>query len=443
MSGINGTLVPPELKQRKVSSGTAFSLADLPNPLQLEINDPSELKALHREFLLVPYAGTVSESGDSLRAFLASMTYLSPTHGACIASKKDMAFGKIVIKILTDQDFNVGRNEDVSTAQAQAFLTFMKEINLDGKTWKDLAQSFHEDWEESGDQFLEIAVSKSLGVDSFSIFRHKPANCKYIATKRGEQRFLAISPIWDDTFLRKNPPTILPLFPAFKEEGSISRTILHRRHGKNEWYGRPPAFSSWIYQYREFQDSTYLVKVSNNNFTGQIIIEAEDDNPQKTDEAAQLAGFANEADRIAKNFTAQAADPMTVWYCTRPFGAKEMFAYQVKPNTSENFYTKMDALSEKHIIRAHNWSKRLMEATEAGGLSTNVFMDVLKSKLPVIAQVQEDGVSLLNKALQAVVTLAEKKEFEGLGLSFISPYQEILEQVQGTGLTEPQKVEPQ
>lgn len=48
---------------------------------------------------------------------------------------------------------------------------------------------------------------------------------------------------------------------------------------------------SWLYQYREYQDASYMVKVSNNNFTGQIIIEVEDDNPEATDEEAKATGI--------------------------------------------------------------------------------------------------------------------------------------------------------
>lgn len=430
MANENGLLPPSDLlRDRKKGRGKAFSLADLPNPINTEIRDTSELKKLHRDWKLVPYAGTTDESGDSLRAFLASMVYLSPTHGACISSKKQLSLGKLMVRKRQDEEFTFGVDEEASAQTSAAYLEFIKAINLDGKTLKDLSGDFHEDWEETGDQFLEIVVTTTMGVKSYAFYRHRPENCKYLATKKGEQRFIAVSPIWTTEFLKKNPPNVLPVFPLWEEGKSTMRTILHRKHGKNEWYGRPPAFSAWIYEYREFQDSTYLVKTSNNNFTGQLIVEVEDDNPQQTDEDAKNAGFKNEAERVAENFTAQGDDPMSVWYTTRPFGSKPMFVHDVKPNTSQDYYKVVGEISERVIIRAHNWSKRLMEAEESSGLSSNIFMDVLKSRLPVIYNIQENATAILNKALRAVSFLEGKTEFESLGIAFVSPYQEILDQM--------------
>jgi hypothetical protein len=426
---------PPGMKGNPAAQrrDKAFVFANLPDPLPQEIADTSEISRLHRDWKLVPYAGTVENSGDNLRAFLSSMAYLSPSHGACITNKKQTSLGKMTVRIRRNEDFVFGVDTPAPGAIAQKYLDFIAGVNLDGKSIKELAGQFHEDVEETGDQFIEIVVATTLGVRTYSLFRHRPANCKYVATAKGEQRFVAISPIWRHDYLKKNPPPVLPLFPAFiTQADGTERSIIHRKNGKNEWYGRPPAFSSWMYQYREFQDSSYMVKLSNNNFTGQVIIEAEDDNPQQTDEDARNAGFRNEADRIAANFTSQSDDPMTVWYTTRPFGARAMFVEQIEPNTSHEFYVAMDGLNEKQIIRAHSWSKRLMEATEATGLSSNVFMDVLKSRLPVIANVQENAVAILNRAFQAIVIMEGRVEFQSLALGFISPYQEIIEQTEMT-----------
>lgn len=430
---INGQLVPPPgVKGGRAMGGKkAFRFADLPDPIPGEIRDTDEIQRMLKEWKLVPYAGTAESSGDALRAFLSSMVYLSPTHGACIASKKRVSFGDMQVVRRVDPDFDLGQDEEVPTPMARMYVDFLKTVDTGGMALKALASALYEDWEETGDQFIEVVISQSMGVNSYAIYRHRPANCKYLATGKGEQRFVAISPIWTDKYLSKNPPSVLPLFPAVEiEEDGTRRTILHRKNGKNEWYGRPPAFSSWIYQYREYQDASYMVKVSNNNFTGQIIIEVEDDNPDATNEEARAEGYTSEADRIHKNFTHEGNDPMTVMYCSRPSGARPMFVHQVNPNTTEDFYSTMDELAERKIIRSHQWSKRLMEAEEASGLSSNVFIDVLKSRLPVIRAIQEDGLALINKALRFITTDAGRVDFADLGLQFKSPFQEILEQTE-------------
>ena len=429
---IDGLLVPPPGMKggsQRASGGKAFNLAGLPDPLPREIRDTVEIQTLLKDLHLVPYAGTMDVTGDALRDFLISMAYLSPTHAACINSKKRVSLGKLTVKERIDIDFDLGSNDEAPESVSRAFIEFTKEVETGGVKIRNLALALYEDWEETGDQFLELVLSESLGVKGYSIFRHRPQNCKYLATGKGAQRFVVVSPLWTKKYLKENPPAVLPLFPAFeKRKGGSMRTILHRKNGKNEWYGRPPAFGAWIYQYREFQDASYLVKVANNNFTGQLIVEVEDDNPDATNEDARRAGYGGEADRIHKNFTQEADNPMTVWYSARPLGSRPMFVHQVAPNTSEAFYVAMDGMSEKKIIRGHQWSKRLMEAEEAGGLSTNVFMDALKSRLPVINGIQEDALTIINQALSAIAIDSGRADLASLGLGFKSPFQEIIEQ---------------
>lgn len=431
---IDGRLVPPPGVKGGTAvkeKGKAFKFADLPDPVPSEIRDTDEIKRVLKNWRLVPYAGTMENTGDALRSFLASMVYLSPTHGACIASKKRFALGRLEVKRWKDSEFDLGQDDGVDAGLARAYVDFAKGVEWGGMSLKGLSMALYDDWEETGDQFLEMVISETMGVKGYSVHRHRPANCKYLATGKGEQRWVAVSPIWTDKYLEENPPELLPIFPGVevREDGTV-RTMMHRKNGKNEWYGRPPAFSSWIYQYREYQDASYMVKVSNNNFTGQIIIEVEDDDPDKTDEEARNNGYRSEADRIHKNFTHEGEDPMTVWYSARPTGARPMFVHEVRPNTAENFYDRMDGIIEKKIIRSHGWSKRLMEAEEGAGLSSNVFMDVLKSRLPVIQNIQEDALSLVNKALAFVVADSGRLEFDGLGLRFKSPFAEILEQTE-------------
>lgn len=431
---IDGQLTPPPGLKGGTRQGTgkkAFRFAELPDPIPAEIRDTKEIQQLLKTWRLVPYAGTMESTGDALRNFFSSMTYLSSTHGACIASKKRFSLGKFVVRRRQDVDFDLGQEDTVQAATQSAFVEFLKTIETGGLKLRNMAISLYEDWEEVGDQFCEVVISEALGVKSYAIHRHRPANVKYLATGKGEQRWVAISPIWKEKYLKENPPAVVPIYPAFEvEPDGTMRTMLHRKNGKNEWYGRPPAWPAWMFWYREYQDASYLVKMSNSNFTGQVIIEVEDDNPDLTDEDARRSGYTSEADRIHKNFTHEADDPMTVWYSSRPTGARPMFVHEVKPNTAQDFYRVMDQITEAKIIRAHGWSKRLMEAEEGAGLSSNVFMDLLKSRLPVINGVQEDASAILNQAIAIMVADAGRKDLENIGISFKSPFQEIIDQTE-------------
>lgn len=109
-----------------------------------------------------------------------------------------------------------------------------------------------------------------------------------------------------------------------------------------------------------------------------------------------------------------------------------MFVHEVKPNTAQDFYKVMDEMTEAKIIRAHGWSKRLMEAEEGAGMSSNVFMDLLKSRLPVINGVQEDASAILNQAIGIITKDAGRADLENIGIAFKSPFQDILEQTEQT-----------
>ena len=262
--------------------------------------------------------------------------------------------------------------------------------------------------------------------------RHAPANVKYIATEKGEQRFVAISPVWSFDYLSKNPPAVVPLFPAFLQmEDGTTRSIIHHKNGKNDWYGRPPAWPSWQYMYREFQDASYLIKVTHSNFSGQIILEVEDDNPDRADEEARKEGYLGEADRMQKNFSNEADEPQTIMYMVRPSGSRPAFVKQIEPNTSHEYYQTNGEVSAGKIREAHSWPRKLMDSTEASGLSTNTFIDVLRSTLPIITDVQESAIGIINKAVRAIVQMSGQAEFENMGLRFKSPYQEILDQTDG------------
>ena len=118
-------------------------------------------------------------------------------------------------------------------------------------------------------------------------------------------RMAAISPIWTDEYLRKNPPRMIPLYPNFTVENGAKKTLFHLKNGDNNWYGRPDSQSADLYKYREVQDAIYIVKQAANNFTGQIVLEVEDDgqDPAINENQAWESGFDSFADRMTENFT--------------------------------------------------------------------------------------------------------------------------------------------
>ena len=179
------------------------------------------------------------------------------------------------------------------------------------------------------------------------------------------------------------------------------------------------------------QDEVYLITQTDNNFTGQIIIEVEDDNPEFADEDAQDAGFDNEADRFIENFSNQSEDPLAVLFMKRPYGSKEMKVEQIKPNTNEKWYETNYQMSRAKIIELNQWSAKLLDDSTATGLNSGeAFLNVLKKMLPVIRSHQNNIDSTPNIALEAIIEYFNKPQFAELRLKSQSPYKEILNETE-------------
>jgi len=421
-----------------------YELGTLDNPLPNEVNDIWELRQFYsntevlrfdgKKYHLVPYAGTYTYSGDSLLAYYEMLNELSPTQSSARVSIKHYCFGgKIDIIRSVDPEFELEQEEDVSVQLKSEFVrNVLKRIQYSGTSWNNLAEKCWESGHRTGNGFLELQLIETAGERTAALHWHKVEYCKYLATPKGEQKFVAISPVWETEFIKANPPDILPIYPASitDERTGVTRTLIHWKNGCNEWYGRPGSSGSALDQYTEFSDTVYRLKEAANNFTPRVIIEAEDDNPEATNQDAIEAGFENEAHRFNHNFTNQGDDPSGVLYTSRPFGAKPISVTQIEPNTNEAWYTEVGALSRQRIIESNSWSARLMKDDSATGLnSSDAKLAALKSMLPIVRKNQAIPEYSINKALEVIIEFFGLTQYQDLKLKFKSPYAEMLEQI--------------
>ena len=439
-------------KRGKIKPKALYELGNLTNPLPKEVRDVQEIQNFYknvkvvrfdgREFNLVPYAGTYHNSGDCLLGFYQMLNDLAPTQSSALGSIKHYSFGgKIDIIRSQDSEFELEQEEQISAQLKSQFLNdVLKKILLEEISWNNLAEKIWESGKDTGNAYLELVLTDTLGERSAALHWHKTEYCRYLATEKGEQKFIAISPAWDSPklmtdgkYLEENPPEILPKYPMFEtnERTGVSRTIIHWKNGCFEWYGRPDSAGSVLDQYTEFADTVYRLKASANNFTPQLIVEAEDDNPEETNRDAQEAGFENEAERFAENYTNEGENPSSVIYTSRPFGAKPLFVAQIAPNTNENYYAVTGKLSRDRIIESHAWSSRLMMDDAATGLnSSDAQLAALKAKLPVVRKNQSIPEWVIGKALDSIVEFFGNTQYQDIKLKFKSPYAEMLEQVE-------------
>ncbi len=408
------------------------------NPLEAEIKDGEELQKVFEEFPLIPYAGTDKFTGHSLLMFFMNIVNLSPTHGSCIERMTFLSFGgKVEVSREADDIFDFGDEVEVSTSvsrqEAIEVQEVLKTIKINSNNFKEFAKDIFKNYKSTGNGYLLLTLSESMGSKAASITRYDPDEVMYIKNENVEGiKYVAISNYFTREYLKKFPPKVVPVYPHFATDSSTGTqsTLIHIKNG-GKWFCRPDSIQAFLYFYRECQDAIYLIKSADNGFVGQVLIEVEGDDPEHEggidDTKDGDAGFEGTADRLEKNFTNKGDDPMSILFMERPYGAKAAFVKQFQPNTNENFYKVSGEISELKIIQAHKLTQRLMGEAVANGLSDSTFMDEFELLLPTIDEYQSTIEFGINTALQEIFQFYDKPGLEGIYLRFQSPYKVVKE----------------
>lgn len=421
-------------------------LYSVANPIPDEVADSQELKKLFNRYNLVPYAGTSKESGHSLLTWYKTLAKLSPTHNACIDKKLKYAVGGKATAIFSfDPEWNTGEEErEPTTAQKRQYRDAVSEVFEFEGGLRDFHYNLGWNFQESGNAFLEFSFAEVMGQGRIHMKAHDTAHCLYLNTKPGEARIVAVSPVWTEEYLKKNEPRYVPLFPNFVNQDGALRTMFHLKSGQNSWYGRPDSQGSDLYKYREFQDALYLVKQSAANFTGQLIIEVEDDDPDLSpaleNGAAGQAGYGSFAERFEQNYTQKSDDPQSVLVTARPFGSRPMFVFQISPNTNEAWYRETGKIAEEKIVRSHGCTLRFISFDVSNGFSQEVFIsDYIVNMEPVIESLRQKLCVFVNEAISlGWRLLGRENELDGFSLWFDDPIKSTVEEFRQKGSESPQ-----
>ncbi len=406
------------------------------NPIAQETADSKKLKELFKGYKLVPYAGTSAESSHSLLRWYRMLAKLSPTNAACINKKLTYAVGgKAQFVRAQDPEYDLKTEiSPLSNTEIETYLSNIKEVFEfpDGGITAYHNCAGHE-YMESGNAFVEVAFTTVLGVSKVSFRVINFDHVLYVATNPGEARKIAISPIWDDEYLRKHEPRILPIFPVMLNDNGIERTVFHLKNGSNEWYGRPPAEGADIYKYREVQDSLYVTRASANNFTGKVILETEDDDPNSNavidDAGSHEAGFDNFAARFRENYTEEGDDPQSVVLTSRPHGARPMFAFQIKPHTNESWYKETGAIAKYHILQNHEVTPRFLGEDVSNGFSNDTYLsDYILNVEPTIDKLRSTICNFTNRIFNEAWAMVGRLEMQQYSVTFSEPIRSQVDQ---------------
>jgi hypothetical protein len=228
------------------------------NPLEAEIKDGEELQKVFEEFPLIPYAGTDKFTGHSLLMFFMNIVNLSPTHGSCIERMTFLSFGgKVEVSREADDIFDFGDEVEVSTSvsrqEAIEVQEVLKTIKINSNNFKEFAKDIFKNYKSTGNGYLLLTLSESMGSKAASITRYDPDEVMYIKNENVEGiKYVAISNYFTREYLKKFPPKVVPVYPHFATDSSTGTqsTLIHIKNG-GKWYGRPDSIQAFMYFYRE------------------------------------------------------------------------------------------------------------------------------------------------------------------------------------------------
>lgn len=423
---------PKEFMRATATRRRNALLTSIADPIPNEVSDSGELSRLFERWNLVPFAGADRGTGHSTLMWYLMLAKLSPTHGSAISKVAKYAFGSRARFVWSEHpDYDIGEEREPMT-QEQKFAfeaALMKHIMFEGGV-RALHQRLAWSLKATGNAWVEMSVANVAGQTVCNLRYIRQTDVMYVRTEAGRAKVAALSPVWTDEYLSKHPPALIPLYPNFTEVGGARKTMFHLKEGENNWYGRPDSQSSDLYKFREVQDAIYLTRQAASNFTGQIIIEVEDDAqaPAIDDAGAANAGFNSFAERLMHNFSNQSDNPLSVLVASRPFGAKPMFVFQVKPNTSESWYRVTGEMAESYILSSHGLTLRFMGKDVSNGFSQDAFVaDYVMNVEPVIMSLRRTVLNFTNEVLSACWREVGLEEMNFYSLDFTSPIQSQIE----------------
>lgn len=352
----------------------------------------------------LPYAGQGYNSTHSYLDMLIKLARLSVTHGSCISSKNFICFGGPMSIVGDQSKYVFQESRTISNAEKQAYIETISQYVPTLDPMSIMSEAFQ--WgQKCGDRYYLLEGN----ADFATIKVLDPRKALYYVDPEIDYQTIAVSDKRFTYQVKKDKDyVIVPKAPVVGEySGEITwRTILHFKDGQNPIYGRPEVEHGLTTIFRENMDDNHLLKSSANHFTGRGFLEFEDAPipvNQTNDEDAQEDGYLDFSEQVEMNLTNKAEDPMGLMVMSRPYGSTAATLLQMANNTHEGFYNFLDSSAFTKIVMAHKWSPRLLGVEDSSGLSTNVFMDALKTKrIGVIRKYQNDESAELKACLDVI-----------------------------------------
>lgn len=359
---------------------------DIVPPIEQEITDEKSVQKTFERFPLLPYSGGSKATSHRLVSLLYSMRNWSPTFSSVLKIKKAYAIGnKLEIGRQRDLTFNLGDDVEISMNEKTKFVQSLNE-NFIFKTGNrigsllDMSYCASDCYDAVGGIGIYVVTTQVLGITKITVQYEHPTD--YIIFKNAEWGTeMALSRCWEDTYLEKYPPNIVPVYPLERVDSDGSQhTFFYIKNG-GYFYGRPTDMGALIDKYNEYKIKQYISKKCKKAFVPDLILEYEDgpiNGGLLDDEKARLHGYANAGDRINDRLTNEGDDPQGVYVTTRPMGARPMSSIEVNGLKNAKDINEFLREAEETILQCNNIPELLYKLSGTTGFSNQIFMDVFQ-----------------------------------------------------------------
>lgn len=380
------------------------------NPIVSEIKDPSKVNSMFRKYPLYPYAGTNEKSSDTMQDFFYNVNSLSTTDQACISRLTEFILGDGLNVRIIDDEFVDDNPVQTDPAVRSRFKDVIKKGVVNEGNLLLFITEYFKHYKITGDAFIRLTLVETLGERTFKIEVVPNRTIRKLMKDKKPTDFWVLSPIFSEEYFRIEEPTIISEYPMYSEINGTKQTIFHYKNG-GYIYGRPDTVQATMHKYSEFQNIEHRIKMTDNKFSGDIIIEASKKNPNGPLEL--------NAQDYENNFTNKSDDPLSLMYSERDFDASPLFVYQLKPNTNEKYYDVIDSIDARKIITSHGLTEKLVGINKTTGIAGSDFMTELKTRLPLIRNHQNTILFTINKMITEIMIWIDES-LVGNGIDFVS-----------------------
>jgi len=232
---------------------------------------------------------------------------------------------------------------------------YIDDVNANGESMDDVMRRVMSDYWSHGNAYLEIVS----GAGYINLYHQDVTTARIHKDKKK----ILFHPDWANVRTSEEKIKSIDIYPHFKKEGSISRSVIHFCDYESTYffYGLPDYVAALDHIKIANQIGKYNLTRFKNGFMPSAIIElgadmSEDEAQQFIDEAREkLTGENNNSKMlfIAKN------------------GEEAASNVQVINDTSDGSFMELQTITNDNIISAHRWNPGLSGIQVAGSLGNN------------------------------------------------------------------------